>query len=226
MLSDSALSWIRSHCPDPRFLQDFSRHFDKAAEQKLNCFLVIGPKVTKDGKPRMMHCFCGNLFIFELTLDQIRTLNVVNGKVLWGMSKRSGQPEAIEQPTVTISDLEIEKADSLPSDEPIVAHISYDTNGVRIGPCVFRLDYEIGGGSVSCLGWCYVDAPLGLNGRVSCRFLPVKKPDAPPPFQEPLAMFLRLCKLPDPMTVEHRDPISNICGTVVSVMQPLSPPTR
>ena len=72
MLRDAAIAWIRSHVPDPRIQADFVRHFDGSSQQGRNCYLAIGPRLTTDGKPRLVHCFCDNLFIFELTPAQAR----------------------------------------------------------------------------------------------------------------------------------------------------------
>ena len=217
MLRDAAIAWIRSHVPDPRIQADFVRHFDGSSQQGRNCYLAIGPRLTTDGKPRLVHCFCDNLFIFELTPAQARGYQLRPDGVMWGTSIGADRVQNVEPPPVTISEQEIEKSESLPPDHPVIAHISYDTNGVHLGRTVFRLDYEVPGLGRSLTGWSYVDVPLAVRGRAQCRFLPLKKANSAAPPAEPVAMFLRLCALPDPMSKENRQPISNICGTVVTV---------
>jgi hypothetical protein len=207
---------MRGNVIDPRLHQDFERHFDHAARQGTNCYLALGPGLAKDGKPRLIHCFSGELFVFELTLAQSRQYKLNPGQVMWGMCK--GLPENVGtgEPVVSISDLTIVRADNLPLAHPIIAELSIDTNGVHIGPCVVRLDYEVPG-LRNTVCWHYFEFGIGLGGRMRCQYLPVKKPDmVTMPTPGPLALFFRLCALPDPKIVENRQPISNILGTIVS----------
>jgi hypothetical protein len=211
MLRDVALGWIRSNIRDERFHWDFARRYDQAVRQGANCYLALGPGVTDTGKPQLMHCFCDELFIFEITPAQARAYNLGAGQVMWGTSRRDKQDAA--EPIATISDLAIQGANNLPPDHPIVADLTVDTNGMDVGPCVVRLDYEIPG-LRNCVCWHYVDH-LPARGRLRCQYLPVQKPGVPLPAMGPLALFFRLCRLPDPKRTDNRQPISNTVADLV-----------
>jgi hypothetical protein len=216
MLRDAALAWMRSSVIDPRLVQDFERHFDHATQQGINCFLALGPGLTKDAKPRLLHCFCGELFIFELTLSQSRRYKLTPGQVMWGTCRGTTEIAPLEESAVTVSDLHIDMADDLPLDHPIIAEMTFETNGMPIGPCVVRLDYEVPG-LRNTVCWHYFEHGIGTGGRIRCQYLPVKKPGvATMQNPGPLALFFRLCSLPDPKVVENRQPISNIVGGLVS----------
>jgi hypothetical protein len=218
MLRDAALAWIRANVSDQRFHQDFERHFDQATEERSNCFLALGPGLARNGKPHLIHCFCGELFVFEMSPLQALKYKLTPWQVMWGISKRADQNNPIAEPVIAISNLEIEQSDNLPVDQPIIANISYDTNGVQLGPCVFRLDYEVPP-LRSTVGWHYVDQRIPARGRIRCQFAPVKKPNLEMQESGPLAMFLRLCTLPDPLSVENRQPISNSAAELVTLAQ-------
>lgn len=217
MLRDAALVWIRSHLPDPRFQRDFENHLDDADARGLTCFLVIGPGLTTDGEPYLMHCFCGELFIFQLTHDQARNLKVQDNHVHWGTGLVKDRMQSVAEPAVALSGFEIEQAESLRSDTPLIAHVLYETTEGWLAPSVLRLDYDVPGMG-SGVSWHYLDGHMPRKGRIKCFFNPFRQVIGKSPASGTIAVFLRLCTLPDPLNTENRLPISNICAALVTVL--------
>jgi hypothetical protein len=164
----------------------------------------------------MIQCFCGELFVFELTEHQARSLKVQPGKVFWGMGLHKDRTRICQNPIVDLSNLEVEGAESMPPDGRIVLDVTYNVGGDCPGPCVFRLDYDLPGIG-STLGWHYFNRPVEGQRRVRCSFDPMTRTNQGKPISGSIAVFLRLCRMPNPKSTKGRDPISNICAAVVSV---------
>jgi hypothetical protein len=215
MLRDTAIAWIHANLPHPVFQRDFEKHFDEATAVGLNFYLMIGRGLTTDGKLRLLHFFGGELFIFELTQQQAMGFHLKPGEVMWGTGRSKDCSESIEEPPVTLRDLEIEGSDSLHRESPIIAHVSYDLGSNR-DPCVFRLDYDVpGAGSV--IAWHYIDGLLELKGRIRCAFSPMELVLSGKNISGPVALFMRLFTLPDSKNTDDRKPISNTAGALVTV---------
>jgi hypothetical protein len=153
--------------------------------------------------------------VFELTEMQAAAFGLKPGLVRWGPG-RSPEVQGVPDPPVTITNLEIVGCDALPADHPIVADVSFDTSGLAIGPCVFRLDYEVPGLRTSA-GWFYFDGLLRGSGRIRCQFMAVQKPGTLMAACPPIAMFPRVCTVPDPKNTENRKPVSNIAAALVTI---------
>lgn len=217
MLRDAALVWIRSNVPDQKVHAYFKQHFDEAAKNERNFYFAFGPQLTHNAKPYLMHCFCGELFVFEMTSAQAEAYKLSPGRVMLGMTKATSHVQCDWEPFVTVSDLEIERADNLSVNDPIVASFSYQTAEI-LRPCCVRLDYEVPG-LRSTAAWHYLEQHLPQHARIRCEFGPVKKPGMEVKLSAPLAMFFRICTLPDSKNIDNRVPISNIIAGLVSMSQ-------
>ena len=217
MLREAALAWIDSHFPEPRFREDFGIHFAHAAAKGRNLYAAIAPALTLDRKPYLMHCFCGELFVFELTESQSASFQIRPGQVRWGeglVEDRMIQP--CLSPRVELRDLSIADAEAHALDQPIVATIFHDAGLHWPAPCVFRLDYDLGG-RTSKVSWSYVDVPKAPRGQSLIAFPPMLKIQGARALAGTITAFLRLCDLPDPNQTHHRTPISNICAVLINL---------
>jgi hypothetical protein len=215
LLRDAAQSWVRTHVRDPKFHIEFLNHFDRSADQGRQSFVAVSAGLTTDQQPWLIHCFCNNLFLFQLSPSQAQSYDLGPNEAMWGNTGGVIPPQPPEPLPVAIGPVTVELADDLPVDHPLVAGIEFDTNGHEVGPCVVRFDYEVPG-QRNCVAWFYIDFLRSGRGRINSQFLALRKPQADLKPSGPIALFFRLCTLPDPKVVENRTPISNIVSVLVT----------
>lgn len=76
ILQELATAWMRANCPNADVQRDVLRQLDDAIGRSVGCSFVIGRNLTKSGAPYLVHCFCGELFAFQLTAQQAAGLNL------------------------------------------------------------------------------------------------------------------------------------------------------
>jgi len=215
MLRDAASNWVRSHLSGSRFHATVERQLEEATALGYNYYLVMGTDSTRDGKPYLMHCYCGELFVFELTFKQARRFKIPRGQFLWGTGALAGRLESPETPAVAITGLAIERADGLPRGSPISADVSYEADGGWPDSCAFRLDYDVAGvGSVA--SFHYPRPPAERRGCIRCSFPPLHENVGKEPITSSIALFLRLYR-EQPNAPVAVQPMSNIRGALISL---------
>jgi hypothetical protein len=209
MLREMAISWVRTNVLPPKFHRDFERRFDERVASDKTVYLAVGAGLVKDGKPRLIHCFWGEFFVFEIPPRQAWLINLAPHQVLWGSGLHPDCRAPLAEPVIELRDLEIEQADHLNPDIPLIIHVTTVSSAPPPGRCSFRLDYDLPGRrSATC--WQHYDWTSGRSGRLKLEFSPVRKGAVKNCVYGPIAMFLRLCTWPDPTVFNNRDPISNI----------------
>lgn len=218
MLRDLAMAWVRASCTDRRVQRDFVRHLNLAMKQGINCSFTIGHELTKAGKPYSVHCFAGELFVFELTPRQARSLRVAQNMLQCVPGSLQKEDEEGFRPVVSLDQLEIDHAAALDLKGRISGRCSYRSVFDHLVPYAVRLDYDLPG-RCHVASWHYPNEPLAREGGLSFSFPPGQERTGPAAaaFSGTIALFARLCTVPDHHTPQARQPLSNVCAVLVNV---------
>ncbi len=66
-MQGAAATWVRSNCTNPKMVREVLRFLFDANAADVNCRLLIGGGLIRSGAAMLVHCFGGELFVFQLT---------------------------------------------------------------------------------------------------------------------------------------------------------------
>jgi hypothetical protein len=218
MLKDAAIHWVRANCTDPKLRADFSRKLKDVLQRRLNCWFAVGSALTRTGAPYMIHCFAGELFIFQLSSEQAVGLKLAPNALAEssdlcpaGFSRRS------EHLAVSLSKFELD-APVLTATDPICGVVEYEVEGEPPTAYCLRMDGLLGlcGDDVA---WTMPRQTLSRSGQIRFSFSSLGESVWPMVLLQraPVAVFLRLYADPVPGDVNQRRAISNTCGALLDV---------
>lgn len=214
MLRETALAWVQANCPLRALQRDVGQFLDASAARGHDCWMVIGRDLTRRRQPFLLQCFADELFVFQLTEQQAAARDVGPAGLLQGSNPRKLGVRA-DPPLVAIERFEVE-GHALTCRQPIVGRLRYDVGaGIASDVCV-RLDYALGRDSHTA--WDYTHRALQGRGELEVRFLPIApEPVAAVGFRGPLALFVHVVEVREPVGSLHHRPVSNAAATLVDV---------
>jgi hypothetical protein len=128
ILRELATAWVRANCPNADLQRDVLQWLDEAIGQGVGCSFMIGRNLTKSGTPYLVHCFCGELFAFPLTLQQASGLNLGDSKLVSARGLTAHAHEPRPSALVTLEQVAIDGAEALDRSQPIKGTLKYRTN--------------------------------------------------------------------------------------------------
>jgi hypothetical protein len=215
MLKDAAIAWVRGNCTDQRLRSDLSRKLKDALQRRYDCWFAVGQTLTKERAPYMIHCFAGELFIFQLSPAQAAGLLLAPNASCASRDPREStrEPRPRDLP-VSITKLELDTPALRPG-ERIEGSIEYEVEGVAVTPYCLRLDC-LSGLSGDEIAWNLPSQQLDHSGKIHFSFDPLWG-SVPWPFaplhQAPVTMFVQMFSWHE--EVRNRHALSNTCGTLI-----------
>jgi hypothetical protein len=213
----AAANWIRTNCTNSKALGDLRRSVYDATAAGVNCWCLIGGGLLRSATPALLHCFVGELFVFQLTDAQAAIRGVDRGTMCVGRGRvPTPQMRAPAQLALSLSRLELLHT-KVTQTTPLVGRVHYEVLANGGGPWCVRLDYEIGNQHYHA--WDYPQRPLWGKGMLDISFLPLAPdPSVMTGFKGPLALFVRLCEMSPPETADSRPAISKPVASLVDVV--------
>lgn len=218
MLKNAAINWVRANCSDPKLRADFSRKITDVLQRRVDCWFAVGQALTRGRVPYMIHCFAGELFIFQISKAQAAGLMLAPDAMASSSDPHPAPPRQNPvQRVMSISNFQLDKA-VLTAADRITGSFTYEIEAETPTAYCLRLDCSLGL-SGDETGWAFPDQPLSASGQIHFSFDPLRESVWPLALihRGPLAVFLRVCALPDTGDVSVRNPIRNTGGTLVDI---------
>lgn len=211
-----ASGWVQANCPDPAVGSDLIRRLTEAEDKRLSCSFTIGAALTKSGTPCLVHCYAGQLFVFQLTPDQAQRLEIGQKRMRCTEHVESQAADPNLSIYVSLDELDIENGNNLSNSAPITGRCTYSKRGTWLGPFAVGLEFLLKGvGNV--LAWDHhtegIPQPDGV-WRFS--FPPICEcfGQASATWTGTTAVLLRLYT---PPSVQGGTPFSNACAALIDV---------
>ena len=218
MLKDAAINWVRSNCTDPKLQVDLSRKLKDVLQRKVDCWFAVGQALTRERVPYMIHCFAGQLFIFQLSNAQAAGLMLAPDAMAACTDPRPAAASVRATPQLmSLSKFELDKPSLTPNDR-ITGSVDYEIEGEIPAVYCLRLDCSLGlsGDETS---WTSPEQVLSRAGQFRFSFDALRESAWPFVLHHrgPLALFLRVYSHATSDDIALRRPISDTCGTLVDV---------
>jgi len=228
MLKDAAMNWINANCKDPKLRSDFSRQLKSVLQRRVDCWFALGSGLTRQRVPYMIHCFAGELFIFQLSAAQAAGLMLAPDALCSSSDSQPGESRPTAPP-ISLANFELDRP-ILTETERITGSCSYEIEGEIPASYCLRLDCLLGLAAGDTI-WSDPGQILGRSGHLRFSFDAIRETAWPIALfhRGPAAVFLRVCTFPIAGDAASRHPISNACGTLVDISKGLSadqPPRR
>lgn len=199
LLRDLALAWVTANCPSSELQHDFVQRLDEALLRSVGCSFIIGRKLTKAGKPYLVHCFCGELFAFQLTPRQAARLKVTDAMLVSasGLTRHNHEPHP--DPPVRLGQVEVDNAESLDRSVPTKGLLKYRADQWWMMPLAIRAACEPAGRASKALYHHLDGVPRG-EGSVRFLLAPIGdlRDRQGQPFGGVLPLFFQLCIVGEP----------------------------
>ncbi|HXE53032.1 MAG TPA: hypothetical protein VN541_08460 [Tepidisphaeraceae bacterium] len=189
-----------------------------ALQRRIDCWFAVGQALTKERAPYMIHCFAGELFIFQLSPAQAAGLMLAPNALCDSRDPRGSSRDSRPLDTpVSLMRFELDRPTLRPR-ERIDGAVEYEIEGhAAINYCL-RLDYLLGLAGDEVI-WATPPQPLEPSGKIRFSFDPPR--ESVWPFVQlhrgPIAVFLQMYSRSRLEEVTARHPISNTCGTLIDV---------
>lgn len=128
ILRELATAWVDANCPSTDVKRDFLRQLDDAIGRSFGCSFVIGRNLTKSGEPYLVHCFCGELFVFQLTSRQAAGLNLGDSQLISTRGLNAHNHDPRPGSLLTLGQVAIDGADALERSQPLRGTLKYRTD--------------------------------------------------------------------------------------------------
>lgn len=118
-LRELATAWVEANCPSADVQHRFLHQLDDALSRSVGCSFVIGRNLTRSGTPYLIHCFCGELFAFQLTPRQAARLKVDDSQLISARGVNQHDHEPHLGSPVRLVQVDIDRANARDLAEPI-----------------------------------------------------------------------------------------------------------
>lgn len=217
MSLDVAVTWAGSQCVIPDARAQLIEHLASTAEHHRDCSALVGPTLTRRGKPYLVHSVSGECFVFELTPEQSRCLAIQHNMLVsiigHQREERGRQPPRI----VSLEELSIKHNAAVHRWQPITGTLHFRMHTSYAFPLAIRLSYDSPSGL-----WItsrYLCPRVAMSDTVNFSFPPFASvtggKDAN--YAGPIAMFFQLCGQIQPDDPQWWVPISDIRGVLVNI---------
>lgn len=219
VLRTLASKWARLNAPIVE--DDLLTSVDRAIERGVNCTFAISRELTKAKTPRLLSCYGGEVFVFELTQRQAKSFNALqrNMQCIEGGQCLELTPDA--PPLIDLDDLRFEHSDGLASDERIRGSVFYQKREGFDFPGSVCLSMEFSLGNI-CRTTNYYYPPAGLlpEGELEFSFDPIDSPRHAPKkgFIGPIVAHVRFIGTMNSKVAEGRVPLSNSGAALIEVI--------
>lgn len=199
ILRDLASAWVRANCPRTDVQDGFLQRLDDALGRGVGCSFVIGRKLTKDGKPHLVHCFCGELFAFQLTPRQAARLKVKDAMLVSASGLTEHDHEPHPEPPVRLEQVDVDSADALDRSKPITGTLKYRTDQMWVMPVAIQAACEPAGRTCTVLYHHLDHLPRG-DGTIRFQLPAIGELQnrEGEPFAGVLPIFLQVCIVGEP----------------------------
>jgi hypothetical protein len=144
VLREMATLWAAANFPRPDVQAYFVQQLDQAIQRQVTCSFVIGPKLTKDNKPYLVYGFRGELFVFELTSEQIARLGLKDEGMRCGEGLQPAEWNPIE-PRIRLESIKVDGSPTLNREARIAGSLSYHSDRTFLGPLALHVVCEPAG---------------------------------------------------------------------------------
>ncbi len=210
-------TWAAANVPNPVVRRDLIRSADAAEAKQLDCYFLIGAKLTRKRRAYLMHCYAKELFVFQLTSSQAKNLGVRPA----AMSCTEGNPSQSVNPetadALSLDGLRLTDGVVVPAAAPIAGTCHYSATSQIAAPYALGLECALHG-RARVMSWAYPAGRLEPEGTLSFAFASFGRLGQEESWHGTTALFFRVFSLPNPTTVEDRQPISNACAALVDVV--------
>lgn len=128
ILRELAAAWMGANCPSIAVQKRFLHQLDDAIGRSVGCSFLIGRKLTRSGAPYLVHCFCGELFAFQLTPRQADGLNLGDSQLVSTRGLTAHNHGFRPDSLMTLDQVAIDGADSLERSQPLRGTLKYRTD--------------------------------------------------------------------------------------------------
>ena len=217
-IHDLAAAWAKANFTVSLARQSFLQQATDSLRKDEDCFIAIGPKLTRGRKPWLVALFAKNLHAYGLTKEQASHVGAVNAAMI-----HIGRPTMCESPTlspmpVEINRVEINNNSRLPCNASVTGKVHFEVRQPLSAEPVVVMEYNLKGIS-RVISSCY---PLGLpsSGEINLNFPPIAHAEAVASngWTPTILGFVRLVVLPNGNNSELRIPISNAVGVLLNVV--------
>ncbi len=172
ILRDLAAAWVQANCPRADVQDEFLLRLDDGIRRGVGCSFLIGGMLAKNGKPHLVHCYCGELFAFQLTPRQAAWLNVADAELVSarGMVEHNHEPHP--EPPVRLEQVEIDNANALDLTKPITGTVKYRADQMWVLPVAIQAVCEPAGRTSMVLYHHLHHLPRGEDS-IPFRLLPI-----------------------------------------------------
>lgn len=199
IIRDLAAAWVRANCPGRDVRDDFLERVDDSLRCGVGCSFLLGRKLTTDGKPYLVHCFCGELFAFQLTPRQAARFKVNDAELISARGLTQHDHEPHPEPPVQLEQIEIDSATALDKSKPIRGTLKYRADQWWVMPVAIQAACEPAGLASIAMYHHLSQLP---RGEVTIRFQlpPIGKLQnrEGQPFSGVLPIFFQLCIVGEP----------------------------
>jgi hypothetical protein len=208
---DQALAWLRENNrwgPDASIVQNLAADFAPYPGQIDGFLLQFGSRLLRSQQPTLLAANLGGLFVFPLTADQARALNLAETQRRFrGIRNLADRRRATSR--VRLSELKIDHAPRLNFDARITGSIAYEMRGPAITRhFAVRLSWYMEGGKRQAVLYWFKDRTLEGRGTLSFAFAPLASPTYRP--RGPLVLFADLCTDPEGTIVVESDTLATL----------------
>ncbi len=212
-----ALSWVRENCPIVQ--ANFSERLDDLDRRRANGTFLIASELTRSGRPYLLSCHAGELFVFALRRGQAKRLGAVARRMLC----TEGGPRLEIPPSrfvpVEIADLQFDGDARVHPNEEIRGACGYcmHPDFQPQGQLCLMLGYELSGRR-RVRSWYY--PPMGLlpEGNLDFKFPPIAGSGHDcVRWTGTTVAHVRFFTVGAPQIVDDRHPLSNTCAALLDV---------
>lgn len=172
ILHEMATIWALANCSSAKVQTNFVEQLIQATLRQVNCSFAVGRKLTKSKKPYLVYCFCGELFVFELSLDQAARLGMDDKGMLYGENALSEPPIVKAEQTVLLREVKVDDALKLDRNSRITGTLQYEAKQVLLQPVAIRAQYEPPGRS-SVTGFHHLFHLAPREGTIQFSLAPI-----------------------------------------------------
>lgn len=217
MSLDIAVMWAGTQCVIPDARAQLIEHLALTADQQRDCSALLGRALTRRGRPYLVHSVSGELFVFELSLEQTRRLKMQRNMLVriigHEREERGMQPPRI----VSLEKLSINNNDVFHHSQPISGTLCFQMRTSYAFQLSVRLSYDSPSGP-----WIsnrYRCPRVAVSDTVQFSFPPFASAmsEEVRTYSGPVAVFFQLCGQIQPDDPEWWVPISDIRGVLVNI---------
>jgi len=223
ILRELAAAWVKANCPSTDVQHAFLHQVDDALGRSVGCSLVIGQRLTKSGTPYLVHCFCGELFAFQLTPRQTARLKVNDSQLVAAQGLNQHDHEPHRDALVQLQQVAMDRANAHDLAEPITGTLRCHTDQWWALPLAIQAVCEPVGRS-NLLMYHHLEQLTRGKNVVRFRLPPIGKLQdrEGQPFSGVLPLFFQICIVGEPEKTSQTS--LNGPGTGLAHGMPLTTP--